>query len=249
MEIKLLSQLGLNDSEIKVYLALLDMESSTVGPIIKNAGVPDSKIYIILEKLKTKGLVSFVIKNNVRHYQASDPKNLIRLLDEREKEIEEQKERIRKELIPQIEERRKITEDKQEALVYEGLGGMKAAFGYVLSTMNKGEEYSVFVLGKEYERKESIHFFNNYHKKRIEKGVKVKFISEEYGAKIIKKYYNYTLMQHRVSKQKIPIGTLIFKGHVMIVSWQDKPTAFIIKSEKAYEYYKAFFEHVWNSCN
>ena len=247
METKLLSQLGLNDSEIKVYLSLLELESSKVGPIIKKAEVPDSKIYIILEKLQAKGLVSFVIKNNVRHYQASDPKNLIRLLDEREKEIEKQRKRIRKELIPQIEQRRMISEDKQEATVYEGLGGMRAAFDYLLSTMNKGEEYYVFLLGKEYERKDSIYFFNNYHKKRIEKGVKVKFISEKFGAKIVKKYHNYKLMRHRVAKQKIPIGTLIFKGHIMIVSWQEKPTAFIIKSKSAYGYYKSFFEEIWNS--
>lgn len=245
MDTSLLSQLGLNDSEIKVYLALLELETSSVGPIIDRAKVSDSKIYFILEGLREKGLVSFVIKNNVKHFQASDPRNIIRLLEEKENKIKEQKQKIKKELIPKIKRRRKLTEEKQEATVYEGLEGMKAAFNYILSFMKKGEEYYVFVLGKEYARKNAIYFFQNYHKKRITKGVKVKFLSEPDGEKIIKKYHNYKLMQYRVAKQKIPIGTLVFKGHIVIISWQDKPTAFIIKSKQTYEYYKAFFEETW----
>jgi HTH-type transcriptional regulator, sugar sensing transcriptional regulator len=240
-----LSKLGLNNSEIKTYLALLELESSSVGPIIEKAAVPDSKIYIILEKLKEKGLVSFVIKNNVKHFQASDPENIIYLLDEKAKEIEVQKEKIKKELIPEIKRRRKLTEDKQESTVYEGIKGLRAAFNYVLSTMEKGEEYYVFTLGEEYAQKNAIYFFQDYHKKRVAKGVKIKSISEPEGKEIIKKYHNYKLMKYKVANQKVPIGTVIFKGHILIVSWQEKPTAFIIKSKQAYQYYKAFFEEIW----
>ena len=54
METKTLKGIGLTDSEIKVYFALLELESSTVGKIIEKSRVPDSKIYSILEKLKEK---------------------------------------------------------------------------------------------------------------------------------------------------------------------------------------------------
>ena len=83
MDTRLLSQIGLTNSDIKVYFALLELESSTVGPIIKKSRVPDSKIYAILEKLKSRGLVSFVIKNNVKHFQCADPKNLISIIEEK----------------------------------------------------------------------------------------------------------------------------------------------------------------------
>src|SRR3990167_5138490 len=110
MNTQILNQIGLNDSEIKVYFALLELETSTIGPIIEKAKVPDSKIYLILDKLKEKGLISFVIKNNVKHFQASDPKNLIHLLNEKERQIQEQKKELEENIIPQIEQRRKLAE-------------------------------------------------------------------------------------------------------------------------------------------
>src|SRR3989338_38938 len=126
METEVLKQVGLSEGEIKVYFALLELESSTVGRIIEKSGVPDSKIYMILEKLKEKGLASFVIKNNVKHFQASDPKNILRLLTEREKAIRLQKKELEDKIIPEIEKRRKLTEDKQEAVVYESMEGLMA---------------------------------------------------------------------------------------------------------------------------
>src|SRR3989338_11592767 len=127
MEAGVLKQLGLSEGEIKVYFALLELESSTVGKIIEKAGVPDSKIYTIMEKLKEKGLASFVIKNNVKHFQASDPKNILRLLNEKEKAIIAQKKEIEEKILPEIEKKRKLTEDKQEAVVYESMEGLMAA--------------------------------------------------------------------------------------------------------------------------
>lgn len=245
METKVLTQIGLTESEIKVYFALLELESSTVGPIIEKAKVPDSKIYIILEKLKEKGLVSFVIKNNVKHFQASDPKNLVRFLNEKEREIIEQKKELEEKIIPQIELKRKLIEEKQEATVYESLEGIKSAFNLILDTLNQGEEYQVFMLGEALKEKSIIRFFQNYHKKRIERGIQVRLISENIFKEIIGKFHKYKNMKIRFTNQKLPIGTFIFKNYVMTVVLEEKPTAFAIKSRKNYEYYKAFFEDIW----
>ena len=171
METSILNRMGLAVSEIKVYFALLELETSTVGPIIKKSKVPDSKIYSILEKLKQKGLVSFVIKNNVKHFQASDPKNLVRLLDEKEKEIEDQKKELEEKIIPQIEKRRKLTEDKQEAVVYESLDGIRTALNFLLDSLKKGEEYQVFLLREELKEKSIMRFFRQHHKNRIKRGI------------------------------------------------------------------------------
>ncbi|MBI2665760.1 hypothetical protein HYX12_04015 [Candidatus Woesearchaeota archaeon] len=50
MDIDLLRNIGLTDSEIKVYLALLELGSSTKGPIVDKSRVASSKIYELLEK-------------------------------------------------------------------------------------------------------------------------------------------------------------------------------------------------------
>lgn len=245
MNKKILTELGLTESEIKVYFALLEIGQSSVGPVYKKAGIADSKIYFILDKLKEKGLVSFVIKNNVKHFQASDPKNLIKLLNERENEIKEQKEELLEKVIPEIEQKRKSEEKKQEATVYEGFKGLKSAFNLILDNLTKDEEYQVFMLGEQLEKKEIINFFENYHKKRIEKGIKARLISEKKFKDQIKKWHSYKNMKIRYTNQKLPVGQFIFRDHVMTVVLEEKLSAFVIKSKKNYEYWKEFFEEVW----
>ena len=77
MEFELLKEIGLTDSEIKVYVALLEIGSSSKGPIVDKSGVASSKIYELLEKLMQKGLVSQVIKSNVKYFEAAPPKRLL----------------------------------------------------------------------------------------------------------------------------------------------------------------------------
>ena len=87
MDFKILEQIGLAESEIKVYFALMKLGSASTGPIIDEAKINHSNVYSILNKLIDKGLVSYIIKNNVKYFLASDPKNLIDLLNTKEKQI------------------------------------------------------------------------------------------------------------------------------------------------------------------
>jgi len=246
MELEVLKQLGLSEGEIKVYFALLELESSTVGRIIEKSAVPDSKIYSILEKLKEKGLVSFVIKNNVKHFQASDPKNILRLLDEKEKAIRMQKKEFEEKIIPEIEKRRKLTEDKQEAVIYESMDGLRAAMNYMLDVAGRGGEYKAFVISNVLAEKMVQNFFDDFHKIRLKKGVRVKRISNIQYKDILEKNYSYKNMESRFTDQKIPVGIFIFKNHVMTIVFE-KPTAFVIKSKITYEHYDAFFEDLWKT--
>src|SRR3989338_74358 len=74
---ELLQDLGLTKSEIAVYFALLDLGSSSTGHIIKKAGIAAGKIYLILNKLTQKGLVTYAISSGTKYYQAKDPQRLV----------------------------------------------------------------------------------------------------------------------------------------------------------------------------
>lgn len=243
----MLSQIGLTNSDIKVYFALLELESSTVGPIIKKSLVPDSKIYAILEKLKGRGLVSFVIKNNVKHFQCSDPKNLISIIDDKEKMLQKQKKELQEEIIPQIEIRRKLTEDKQEATVYEGYEGFRAAMHAMLDIVGRGGEYTVFMLGSDLEDRRTVRFFSSFHRLRVSRGIRIRLLSQERFRGLVDRLHRHVGMNIRFTRQEIPLGTFIFKNHVMTVVWGGRPTAFVIKSKKNYEYYQRFFDDLWRS--
>lgn len=242
--LKELEKLGLNTSEVKVYFALLKMGKSTVGPLITEAGVPDSKIYVILDKLKARGLASAVIENNVKHFQAADPQALLRLIDQQVADLNEQKERLQKEVIPAVK-RTKETEPAPEATAYSSYAGMKSAFDYLLFTLQPGEEYQVFMLKEALEDAKVVSFFRTHHKRRQERKIRVRLIGPVGMKAVIEKQHKYLGMVVRYSKQALPVGVFIFKDNVMTLLWTPQPVAFVIKSRANWEHYKKFFEDVW----
>lgn len=245
MDTQVLQQMGLSVSEIKVYFAMLEIESSTVGPIVERSGIQDSKIYSVLGKLLEKGLASYVVKNNVKHFRAADPGNLVKLISEKEELLRRQKEELEKTIIPQIEKRRKLTEEKQEATVYEGCDGFKAALYTMLDAVGDGGEYLVFMLGKELEDERTVRFFSSFHRYRHSRGIRVRLISHERFRQLIEEKHRHVGMNVRFTQQEIPVGVFIYAGNVINVIWGEKPAAFVIKSKKNYEYYREFFEDVW----
>ena len=104
MDISILEDLGLTNAEIKVYLALLEIGISTAGPIIKKTGLQNSVTHMTLQKLLEKGFISFIKKGKVKHYQPTNPKNIINFIDEK-------KERFQK-LLPELLAKQKIQESK-----------------------------------------------------------------------------------------------------------------------------------------
>jgi len=248
MNTEILEQIGLSKNEVKVYFALLELDQSSATPIVKKADIPNSKVYPTLDKLIKKGLVSFVIKNNVKYFQASDPNNLIDYIHEKENELSNQKEEIKK-IVPQIELKRKMSKTRQESFVYEGVEGIRAAFNDIINTLEKGDEYFVFTLGQELKTDELKLFFANYHRKRIEKGITARLIANKTMKNIFSKHHTYKGMKIRYTDLKMPTGIFIYQDKVMTLVWEDVPTAFIIKSENNANSYKGFFEEMWKSTN
>ena len=82
-----LEEIGLTEGESKVYLSLLRLGSSTIGKIIKEAQVSNSKIYDILDRLNKKGLIGISLINNVKHFGAKSPSTINDLISDKEKNI------------------------------------------------------------------------------------------------------------------------------------------------------------------
>ena len=77
MDTSVLNEIGLTEAEEKIYLALTELGSAKAGAIISSTGLQNSVVHLTLGKLVKKGLISFVRKGKVRHYQAADPKKSI----------------------------------------------------------------------------------------------------------------------------------------------------------------------------
>ncbi len=85
-----LESAGMTKSEVKVYLSMVDLGSSSVGQIISKSNVTSSKIYELLDKLIHKGLVSSIIKKGVKHFEAAPPSRILDYLNEKENSLKNQ---------------------------------------------------------------------------------------------------------------------------------------------------------------
>src|SRR3989344_8080212 len=160
--IELLEEIGLTKSEIKVYLALLDLGSSTTGPIVDKSGVSSSKIYEIMDKLLQKGLVSYIIKEGMKYFEAADPNRILDYLKEKQTALEEQTKEIKK-LLPELELKRTLSKYKSTATIYKGMKGLETAFQDIFKTLKKGDTNYVYVVGeldeRMYESRKNLPFF------------------------------------------------------------------------------------------
>src|SRR3989344_6756812 len=133
-----LLKIGLTEGESKVYLALSELGSSTVGPIVNKSQVAYSNIYDILNRLIDKGIVSFIIKDKTKYFQAASPSNLILYLDKKQEEIIKEKEALRK-IIPDLEKLQEM-KTRQEAEIFLGKKGLRTAYEKLSKEVIKGDE-------------------------------------------------------------------------------------------------------------
>lgn len=244
MNTALLKTIGLTDSEIKVYLALIELGSTTKSPIVDKSGVASSKIYELLEKLAQKGLVSYVIKSGVKYFEAAPPSRILDYLKEKEEEIKKH-ELEAKQLIPELELKRSMAGISSETQVFKGMKGAKTSFDDILKTLKKGEEYYVLGISKftpHFER-----FVVNFHKKRAMLGIKCKIIVNELAKDIGKKLEPIKLTKVTYLQKELftPVVFIIYKDKTLISIGLDE--IFIqVRSENLTNGLRAYADYMWS---
>ena len=85
---KMLSGLGLDEKQAKVYLACLELGSATIQKIAQKAGVKRTSIYNFIDELIKFGLISKTQKDNRYYFLAETPETLKGLQEKRQELLE-----------------------------------------------------------------------------------------------------------------------------------------------------------------
>jgi sugar-specific transcriptional regulator TrmB len=231
MEIReMLKELGLTDSESRVYLALLDLGPSLAGQISRKTGIHRRNVYDITERLIKKGLIGYILKNNRRLFEAANPERFLDAMKEKEVEFQE--------ALPGLKVLYGKTKEKQETNFYTGREGLKTVFQDQLE-----DSKEVLILGASHAAFDVLPFyFKWYDTDRVKKRIKVRIIaSEKLGKKI-------PLAEIRYLSQKYasPLAINIYKDKVAIILWKKEPLAVVIKNAEIADSYKKYFELMWH---
>ena len=244
MELSALKAIGLTDGEIKVYLALLKIGSTKTGALAIEASVSSSKVYKILERLEKKGLVSHVIKNDTKHFQALKPRRLIDYIDEESEKLEKNKKLVEK-MLPSLEEQMQ-SKIPSEAAVFSGFKAVTNLYKNMLDALAVGEEY--FVIGASYVEglPEQKRFFQKFHQLRALKKVTVNMLARadvlEDEAPMVKAYSKIRFLPTQFVGS---MNLLFYHKTAKIIVWTTSPIGFEIQSEEVVKNFKDYFGVLW----
>ena len=230
-----LKDLGFSQNEAKVYLALLETGSSNVGKIARKSKVHRTNVYDALESLTKKGLVSCVLKENVKFFEAIDPENLINLLKEKENKLNL--------IMPYLKLRH--TEKKEIVRSYEGVQAVRNIFNNFLTYKKPIYTYGV---PKEAVQQLTKHFMAQYHKKRIANKIWMLHIyNEDVPDRIaLLNKLPYTGAKYLPKESSSVASTRVCGDEVVITHYTNKPTiTILIKNKELAETYKKYFCYLW----
>jgi len=236
---KQLKYAGLTETEAKIYLASLELGETSVSRIARKSNIKRTTVYLSLENLMHKGLISAMKKEGKTHYFAEDPRNLERIMSER-------KEKISK-LMPELLAFSNIIDRKPDIRYFEGDNGIKEVFVHAIE--NAKQEiclmYSEIYLSEFNEK-----FFSDYLvPKRLRKKILARTLVPDNNQmraleseKILRKIKFLPPDLFKIRSEIIIYGN----DKVGIISFREK-FALIIECLDIHDSFQSIFEVMWFS--
>lgn len=239
MDMHALESIGLSGNEAKVYVALLKLGSSSASDIVKHSGVHRVLVYEILTRLIEKGLISHVMKQNKRYYEAAQPEELIAYLEKQKRDIEHKEEKI-KAFLPELQALYKSAASKQEVHVFKGLRGVMTALDMFFA-----QKKPVYVFGSTGATRETLrHHFKKYRDYITKNKIPNKMIYYESrrGGDV---GFKNSEIRYLPDAYKTPVVVDISGRMVLMMMFTDDLLAILIENQKIADAYMQFFNVMW----
>lgn len=246
-----LKKIGLSENEAKVYLALLEIGSSTAQQVAQKSELKRPTTYVQLEFLMKRGLVTSFEKGPSTNsgqaktmFRAEDPEHLKQVL---EKEKEEQKEKAGalEKILPGLGNLYLSAGERPRVRFFEGLSGLKTIQDEFLKTKEK-------LVRSVANADDVLETFpahgENYIPKRAQKGIHSKLIYTSAGGNILKESDEKMLRESKfvpLNKFTLSGEIAIYGNNVSISEFRKKPFGVMIENEEIAKSFEAIFDLLW----
>jgi len=240
---KLLTEYGLSDKEIAVYLSLVEMGPSPVRVVASKSRVNRGTVYDILKELINQGLVSYYNKESHQYFSAESPEKLISAVEQKQNNLEAVKEKLKAQM-PELRAAYDKNGGKPTMKLYEGNKGIRQILEDVLLTMEKLKDKTYFVYSSANVRKNVYESMPDFTQRRIKKSIKVKTIALGQGGVLVgldeRKWMD-------IGKDLQATYEIIYGGKIAHISLDRAENAIgiVIENPEIYETQKLVFEFNW----
>lgn len=246
-----LRKIGLTDGEIKVYEALLDLGECTKTSLAKRSGISPSNIYDVTNRLLKKGMISKIEKNGVSHFSPANPKHILKYLEDKTQEVENEKQLI-SQVLPSLLLRFQEAKEKADVEVFQGWSGMKTIFEDLIDECEKGSQNYVFGASKGIPEDQADRFFLKYSKLRANKGIITNIIFNEELRKRKERIEFFLKSKEcnvRFLQQSTPAEIMVYKNKACIMMLTKEPIVIRITSREAADSFKQYFNVMWRQAS
>jgi sugar-specific transcriptional regulator TrmB len=233
---KQLEEFGLSEKEAVLYLATLELGPSTITDIAKISGVNRATSYLIMDGLKTKGLVSISLKKKRKLYVAASPDKFEDLID--------QKKALFKKILPQLLAFETVPGKKPKVQFYEGEQAIASVHRESLDattdilSISGGKPFSNIILK----------YTPDWVERRIKNKIPLRLLGPDipenvaWKEKDAQQLRQTKLIPHDQYSFKINID--IYNNRVFIYSGDEK-IALLIESKDIADTMRSFFNLTW----
>ena len=244
----ILSNLGLNKSEIEIYLFLLQSKVQSVKQISQATKINRTTVYRHLDSLEKKMLIKWVVGERGKKSQIASLDNLSLFIKQKKKAIEEVEE-ILPDLISQLSLIKPVEKFATQVRYYNDKRGIEQIIWNTLSTIETLRSYTKFG------RREfiSTKFEDEFETEWVNRGLSDRIITNDNRLEYIKKKlvaeYKQTLEIRIIPSVKYYITNdiLIYNNIVAIVDLEkDDLVGVEIENAEIAKTQKSIFDIIWD---
>jgi len=243
----ILQSIGLNEKEIRIFMATLERGEQPASVIAKYVQLPRNTARFILDRLVEKGLVKKLLRANTQRYAAEEPKNLVNILEKRrvdETAVIDQKILMLQGVMAELETHYASQGSKTKVTFYEGNEGLIKVYEDTLTSSETLRSFASF---------DSLHgilpdYFKTYFERRMKKKIHMRSIHPD--TPMARESASHDKEVDRESRL-VPADRYsfspeiqIYDGKLSITSLKEK-LGIIIESREIYEAMAVIFELAW----
>ncbi len=240
--LKTLETLEFTEGESKVYIALIKLGESKVGPLIKESGISRSKVYDILDRLTEKGVTSQVKKQGILYFQALPAQALLNIIRTKEKKLKREEKAV-KDLLPTLEKIRK--KPNIDVTVYGGFEGFKAMIDRTIDELKPQDTYEAMGVSKTTEGMR--HYARKIYENQKKKKFKAKSIFDKEGVfKMTERKAKGHEMRVLPKEWNTPALFTIYSDTVGIhLGSKETTMSVVLKNEEIAQSFRTAFKAMW----
>ena len=227
-----LQKLGLEEQEVKTYLALLDLGEATATKLAERTGLGRVHMYQIVNRLIERGIASYIIKNNVKYFSASDPETLLKDIQQKEQDLQK--------ILPELKARQKKLIPETKVEIYRGREGINTILKIILK-----DEKTYYILGGAQEACSIFKLENTIFVKRAEKlKLRGRILARKKDIFFIGTNEDYRFIpEHLISSTT----QMLWGNKTAIFVWSEPYYAVLINNAEITKSNLSTFNYLWKS--